>query len=190
MARGLPDAQAVQAEPPWAKSGVKARARHERPWFRHELASALGLLQAAETGLEWLAPGTRDLVAYLVASHHGRARLGFRSLPGEGAAGQEGVEGGRMCALGVCDGDELPEVSTPLGTVAAVKLSLAPMLLGGGPDGARSWSSRMLALRDDPGLGPFRLGFAESVVRLADWRASAEAEASPPPAAPETEKAP
>jgi CRISPR-associated endonuclease/helicase Cas3 len=161
--------RAALVERPWAKSGLKARLRHSRRWFRHELASALAVLQAAQVGVEWLADEATDLVAYLVASHHGRARLGFRSLPGEEGDGL----GEHLCALGVRDGDLLPEVRTPLGTVPALSLSLSPMLLGRGTDGGSSWSARMLALRDNPDLGPFRLGFAESVVRLADWRASA-----------------
>ncbi len=30
----------------------------------------------------------------------------------------------------------------------------------------------MLALRDGPDLGPFRLAYLEALVRIADWRAS------------------
>ncbi|RYD71695.1 MAG: CRISPR-associated endonuclease Cas3'', partial [Verrucomicrobiaceae bacterium] len=52
-----------------------------RKYFRHELASALGVLHP-ETPL--LAQGMdRDLVAYLIAAHHGKVRLSIRSLPGE-----------------------------------------------------------------------------------------------------------
>jgi CRISPR-associated endonuclease/helicase Cas3 len=39
-----------------------------------------------------------------------------------------------------------------------------------------SWSSRTLKLRDRPDLGPFRLGFLEALVRLADWAVSASYE--------------
>src|SRR5207244_7194535 len=56
----------------WAKSG--GRARHARQGFRHELASALA----------WLAKGEgddRDLVAFLLAAHHGKVRLSLRALP-------------------------------------------------------------------------------------------------------------
>jgi CRISPR-associated endonuclease/helicase Cas3 len=38
--------------------------------------------------------------------------------------------------------------------------------------GEGSWLERMLALRDDPALGPFRLAFLEAAVRIADWLAS------------------
>ena len=47
--------------------------RHERPYFRHELASALAMLDA----------GDSHLAVYIVAAHHGRVRMSIRSMPGE-----------------------------------------------------------------------------------------------------------
>ncbi len=49
-----------------------------------------------------------------------------------------------------------------------VVLNLAPLELGA----EDSWTDHALALRDQPQLGPFRLGFLEAVLRVADWRAS------------------
>ena len=56
------------------------RGRNERRHFRHELGSALAVLEHAD-GLEGK---YRDLAAYLAAAHHGKIRLGIRSLPGGG----------------------------------------------------------------------------------------------------------
>jgi CRISPR-associated endonuclease/helicase Cas3 len=50
-------------------------------------------------------------------------------------------------------------------------LDLSYMELGEGPRGP-SWLARMLSLRDDLSLGPFRLAFLEGLLRAADWRAS------------------
>lgn len=47
--------------------------KHRRKKFRHELASALALLEA----------GKSDLEIYLVATHHGKVRLSIRALPDE-----------------------------------------------------------------------------------------------------------
>jgi len=152
---------------PWAKSGGSRQARHKRKGFRHELASALALLGAGEAALG--SSPDPDLVRYLVASHHGRVRLGIRGLP------DEHPPQGRVAALGVYDGDELPEVALPGGgVVPASVLWLTPMLLGGGAD-APSWTATAMELRDRCDLGPFRLAFLETLVRLADWRASARA---------------
>jgi CRISPR-associated endonuclease/helicase Cas3 len=52
-------------------------------------------------------------------------------------------------------------------------LDLSVMRLGKSATGAPSWSERMLPLRDRADLGPFRLGYLEATVRMADWRASA-----------------
>jgi len=67
--------------------------------------------------------------------------------------------------------DELPGVQVPGGDTPPLLLSLDPVRMGRAPDGSPSWSERALRLLDE--LGPFRLGFLEALVRLADWRASA-----------------
>ena len=155
------DRARIEAGQPWAKAAGTPRARHSRRSFRHELASALALLGGGASVLRNVAES--DLVVYLVAAHHGRVRLGIRSTPAE----QDGF------VLGIADGDRLPAVEVPGGEVPAGRLSLEVVRLGRGEDRSPSWTERALALRDRLDVGPFRLGFCEAVVRLADWRASA-----------------
>lgn len=154
-----------EANGPWAKSGIKKRLEYERKFFRHELASALMLLSDGEVALR----GTdeSDLIIYLVAAHHGRVRLGIRSMPDEESKGY---------VLGIKDGDKVPSVAIPNGEIPPTTLSLETMKLGRSESGVASWSERMIALRDREDLGPFRLGFLEALVRCADWRASREEE--------------
>ena len=134
-------------------------ARHSRPGFRHELASALAAL----------AHGEPDLIAYLLAAHHGKVRLRIRSQPMEARPPQDD----RLFARGVWDGDELGEVDLGNGErVAPTVLCLDYMRLGGSERVGASWTARMTALRDDPSIGPFRLAFLETLVRVADERAS------------------
>ncbi|MHB8290020.1 MAG: type I-G CRISPR-associated helicase/endonuclease Cas3g [Acidimicrobiales bacterium] len=155
----------LEARGPWAKSGEKNKQlRHERKFFRHELVSALVLVDAEGGVLSGTAEP--DLVTYLVAAHHGRVRLGIRAAPGED---------GDSTVLGVKEGDVVPEVEVPEGSrIPPSSLSLGTIHLGRSTDGTPSWSERMLALRDRSDLGPFRLGFLEALVRLADWRASSQ----------------
>jgi CRISPR-associated endonuclease/helicase Cas3 len=141
----------------WAKSG--GGGRHGRRGFRHELASALA----------WLARGEgddRDLVAYLLAAHHGKVRLSVRALPTD----QPAPDPGKLHARGVWDGDALPSVDLGDGLVVLpTVLSLTPMLLGR-HEGQPSWVEGAIALRDR--WGPFRLAFLEGIVRAADVRAT------------------
>lgn len=147
---------------PWAKSDHRLRATGVRPFFRHELASALAWLARS---VDFDAPH-RDLVAYLIAAHHGKVRLSLRSVPGE----EEPDAPDTLYARGVWDGDLLPAVELPGGEhLAPTRLDLSPMRLGEG-----SWTERVLALRDDADLGPFRLAYLEALLRAADARASAE----------------
>ncbi|HMZ21644.1 MAG TPA: CRISPR-associated helicase Cas3', partial [Blastocatellia bacterium] len=139
--------------------------KHTRPHFRHELASALALLQT----------GADDLTVYLAACHHGKVRLGIRSLAGEHKPprpeSSESNTTQKKFARGVWDDDELP--ATDLGdgvTTEAIKLNLAPMTLGASDNGGKSWLERMIALRDE--IGIFRLAFLECLIRAADVRAS------------------
>ncbi len=67
--------------------------RYKRPHFRHELASALGvltLLKSGQTPNSWadLAPQLQNLALYLIAAHHGKVRLSIRSMPDEKDADQ------------------------------------------------------------------------------------------------------
>lgn len=152
----------------WGKA--PSLARYRRRGFRHELASALAVLTLGDRFPET----DRDLVAYLVAAHHGKVRLSIRSLPGEMGPGA-----GRRFARGIHDGDALPEVDLGGGVSApTVMLSLEPMELGLCEEapftGQPSWAERMIRLRDD--VGSFRLAYLESLLRAADCRASRNAE--------------
>lgn len=174
--RGDAEAEAAsQAGSPWAKSAGSGASRHERRYFRHELASALMLLGEGSVALDGVSEP--DLVLYLVAAHHGRVRLGFRSLPGEVPPPDRP---GTAVALGVVDGDQVPAVEIPGMVLPSTHLDLSVMQLGAAVDGSPSWVQRMTPLRDRLDLGPFRLGFLEAVVRMADWRASAKADGDDP----------
>ena len=143
----------------WGKSALRG-GRHRRRYFRHELASALALRPLGPAGPH------RDLTLYLIAAHHGRVRISIRPAPDEQPPPDR--PGSTRFALGVTDGDELPAVSTPLGLLPATSLDLTCMELGGGE---RSWSAVACELRDEPGIGVFRLAYLEALVRIADWRA-------------------
>jgi CRISPR-associated endonuclease/helicase Cas3 len=152
----------------WAKSPSANRGRHtQRPYFRHELASALAILARPEL-LSGIPEERQYLVAYLVAAHHGHVRLAIRSVPGEGFPERAGAR----FARGVHDGDVLSAVNLGGGlALPPTELSLEPMELGLTRNGQLSWTERALRLCEE--FGPFRLGFLEALLIAADWRASA-----------------
>lgn len=133
--------------------------RHSRRFFRHELASMLAWLEQQGDHAH------ADLIAYLIAAHHGKVRMSLRAMPTETALGSV-----KRFARGVWEGDVLPALDFDGEHSAQTTLRLALMELGEGAQGS-SWTERTLKLLDEH--GPFRLAWLETLVRLADWRASA-----------------
>lgn len=163
------DAASFKRAEYWVDGPEGSNRREKRIGFRHELASALAWLQYRGTDPD------ADLIAFLIAAHHGKVRGSIRSLPNE----EPPADPERLFARGVWHGDTLPEVDLGNGeTVPITQLDLRLMNLGEG-DYGRSWLARVLALRDDnENYGPFRLSFLETLLRVADWRGT-EAGESP-----------
>ena len=147
----------------WAKSRCQS-ARHRRPYFRHELASALAWLEAHDGEPD------ADLIAYLIAAHHGKVRLSLRAMPDE----QEAPDGQRY-ARGVWEGDRLPALVFDGEQCPETTLRLALMELGEGAQGP-SWTARTQAVLAEH--GPLRLAWMEALVRIADWRATGQEQVS------------
>lgn len=141
----------------WAKSRCKGT-RHKRPYFRHELASALAWLEVHDGEAD------ADLIAYLIAAHHGKVRLSLRAMPDEQKA-----PNGQRYARGVWEDDRLPALVFDGEQCPETALRLALMELGDGDQGP-SWTARTQALLAEH--GPFRLAWMEALVRIADWRAT------------------
>ena len=121
--------------------------------------------------LAWLtrsqADPREDLVAYLIAAHHGKLRLSLRSMPNE----EQPKSPTTRFARGVWDGDELPSIELGNGDgFDGAILSLDLMELGDHGD-EPSWLTRTLGLVEE--FGPFRLAYLEMLLRVADWRGSA-----------------
>jgi CRISPR-associated endonuclease/helicase Cas3 len=138
--------------------------RHKRKFFRHELASMLAWLAQHDGEPE------SDLIAYLIVAHHGKVRMSLRAMPTEVPAPD-----GRRFARGVWEGDVMPALDFDGEHSTETTLELALMEVGEGEQGS-SWTARALKLLEHH--GPFRLAWLETLVRLADWRASAAEQAS------------
>lgn len=154
----------------WAKSPGRGHI-HERKNFRHEVASALAYLKVYGKDLD------SHLVAYLIASHHGKVRMSLRSSASRLADPPDG-----RYLLGFSTDpsrpDKIPEHRLGDGTpFPSTTIEMGAASIGLQEDGSPSWLSMAVGLRDEKDIGPFRLAYLESLVRAADVRASAEEDA-------------
>ncbi len=180
MKKGISDDERKK-EHFWAKS--KKWNMHDRPDFRHEVASTLAYLNQGRH----MESKIRDLVAYLIISHHGKVRLSLRSVSKKKRV--------KETLLGIEDGDVLPQFSLPesfeikstdgskmdkdslLGfdrkdtsVEKEIKLDMSLARIGGDKSSNPSWIKRTLTLLEH--YGPFRLAYLESLIRAADTLAS------------------
>ena len=95
--------------------------------------------------------------------------MNLRALPRERAPSDEDRVGDRF-ARGVWENDELEPVDLGVEDWEGGRLRLSVMELGFDDVTHESWTERTRELLRR--LGPFRLAWMETLVRLADWRAS------------------
>jgi len=156
------EAETIAAGRPWAKSGTTGALHFAGDVsFRHELASVLLI----DGPLRSLLAATRekDLARFLVLAHHGQLRMRVGDLGDLGGPGE--LVGGREI-LGLRQG-ATSDVPPMLGRPAATLTVDLAQFAG---NSMRPWTKAVSALRDR--YGPFTLAYLETVVRIADWRAS------------------
>jgi CRISPR-associated endonuclease/helicase Cas3 len=184
-----------------------------RPGFRHELASALAILETLKQAepehpvFSWpdglnkedfgcvaifqentdinsgvikelsnLSKQDFNLLLYMVAGHHGKVRMSLRSSPDDARSDvPDPCPSDKRQARGVRDGDILDACTMPDANgnnviAPEITLNLDPMELGLSCRYGPSWRERMQNLLEC--LGPFRLAYLETLLRIADWRAS------------------
>lgn len=151
---------ACQGAPTGFLAKSPCRGHHARKFFRHELASMLAWLAQHDGEPD------ADLIAYLIVAHHGKVRMSLRAMPTEEADGAI-----KRFARGIWEGDLLPALDFDGEHSDQTMLKLGLMEIGKSEQGP-SWTERTLKLLDKH--GPFRLAWLETLVRLADWRASAD----------------
>ncbi|GIW75953.1 MAG: hypothetical protein KatS3mg104_1016 [Phycisphaerae bacterium] len=111
-----------------------------------------------------------DLVAYLVASHHGKVRVGLHAAPKD--QDYRDNDGQGLPIRGIREGDRLPSVALVPGEppIPEVTLTLSPAAVGLSCRTGVSWRERCIGLMERH--GPAALAFLEAILRAADVRAS------------------
>jgi CRISPR-associated endonuclease/helicase Cas3 len=148
------------------------------PWS--EVLAKLGRAAPAHEGRPALSPLIQqvldcspeafDLLLYLVASHHGKVRVGLHAAPRDQEYRDR--DGRGLPIRGIREGDRLPAVALMPGTPALpeVTLTLSPAAVGLSERTGVSWEERCVSLTDR--FGPAALAFLEAILRAADVRAS------------------
>jgi CRISPR-associated endonuclease/helicase Cas3 len=111
-----------------------------------------------------------DLVTYLVASHHGKVRVGLHAAPKDQEYRDR--DGRGLPIRGIREGDRLPSVELVPGEppIPEVTLTLSPATVGLSCRTGISWRERCMGLLER--YGPAGLAFLEAILRAADVRAS------------------
>jgi CRISPR-associated endonuclease/helicase Cas3 len=119
-----------------------------------------------------------DLLAYLVACHHGKVRVALHASPRDQDYREPG-DGNGLPIRGVREGDVLPPVSLDPASapLPALTLTLEPATLGLSARTGRSWRERSIDLLDR--FGPSTLAWLEALLIVADRRASGLETADP-----------
>lgn len=112
-----------------------------------------------------------DLLAYLVACHHGKVRVALHAGPRDQEYRDPG-DGRGLPIRGIREGDELPSILLDDASPALppATLTLEPACLGLSPRTGASWRERTLGLADR--FGPAALAWLEALLIAADRRAS------------------
>ena len=159
MMRGITDTVKPEV---WAKS--QKISRHTVPGFRHEVASALAYIEHTK---EDKSESCGGLVAYLIASHHGKVRLSMRNVSGKK---HDRYDDERLLGIKI-DGDVLPEFTSDVISTKETTLDASLAQIGRrNGESTPSWTETAVGLRDK--YGPFRLAYLEMLVRAADGLAS------------------
>ena len=154
-----PDNIFVKSPPEQQRKKIKHGVKN----FRHEVASALVYLDYKH------AYKKADLVAFLIAAHHGKVRMSFRTR-------QRKEHSDDMHLLGFNTEepwDELQKITIEKENIPETKIDMSIASIGD-KNGKESWTARVLKLLDE--YGPFRLGYMEAILRIADIGASKEIE--------------
>jgi CRISPR-associated endonuclease/helicase Cas3 len=111
-----------------------------------------------------------NLLAYLVASHHGKVRMSLHAAPQD--QDYRDTDGHGLPIRGIRHCDKLSEILGQGNSVLLppCSLTLEPALLGLSEQTGPSWTERVLGLLERH--GPGALAFMEAILRAADIRAS------------------